>query len=223
MQDPIGSFERHKRVLPQLLGHCFPHRRRTPGGRASQLLRNAGSLCTDPLVEPMPRYVNDSEAIDDWISDQSTVLEDLATRNDLQQLNLSCPDSSRRIRLTRVSRFKSRYRPYAHQVEMTRRGLREWIAWNCYDRYRLWKDRVLSIADSCAIGQRGSRLECASAEFLSRRWWHDPSTGRPWVNEKGKIAFTAIPGITAQAKAIRWQARLFRSAVARTGPPQFAH
>ena len=56
MFDPIGSFLRIRELYITYLETAFRIENREVSAERRALLERAGSLCTDPLVEPLPRY-----------------------------------------------------------------------------------------------------------------------------------------------------------------------
>src|SRR5579885_118792 len=60
MQDPIGSFERIRELYISYLDTAFRIGDESVAEERRLLLRTPGMLCTEPLVEPIPRYQNDT-------------------------------------------------------------------------------------------------------------------------------------------------------------------
>src|SRR5829696_7379497 len=56
MQDPIGSFLRIRELYMSYLDTAFRIRDQSVAAERGRLLRTPGSMCTEPLIEPLPRY-----------------------------------------------------------------------------------------------------------------------------------------------------------------------
>src|SRR5437762_1877131 len=59
MQDPIGSFFRIRELYLSYLDTAFRIADPSVAEERRRLLRAPGTLCTEPLVEPIPRYESD--------------------------------------------------------------------------------------------------------------------------------------------------------------------
>jgi hypothetical protein len=122
MQDPIGSFRRIRDFFISYLDTAF--RIEDPGVAAERraLLRRPGTLCSEPLVEPVLRYEPEStgdgplgftdmrQGLDGGSPDEWNAFVDLV----LAGLFPSAGDDA----FDRQPEFP----PYAHQVRMLRRG-----------------------------------------------------------------------------------------------------
>src|SRR5262245_17596011 len=65
MLDPIGGFQRIRDLFITYLETAFRIRDEAVSTERRRLLETPGSLCTEPLIEPLPRY-----AVCDWRLDQ---------------------------------------------------------------------------------------------------------------------------------------------------------
>lgn len=209
MQDPIGSFENIREFYLSYLDTAFRIGDENVAEERRRLLRAPGTLCTDPLIEPLPRYEADPQSIDDWIKADNTVL-------------LGFTESQRRATVDLVLsglfeaerssdgplRFRSKYHPYAHQAEMTRRGLRQGAPGIVTTGTGSGKTEAFLLPILAQIAKEASHWASPEDGYLTRRWWHDPATRKPWVSEKtGKVAFTGIPNHQRPSTKILWQRR----------------
>lgn len=126
MLDPIGGFERVRDFYISYLDTAFRIRQAGLADERRTLLRQPGSLTTEPFLEPVPRYRTSDCALEDLID----------ARGD-DPLGPLGPDARRAFVELALSglfpgaptgraelRRKSLFKPYAHQVQMLARGIR---------------------------------------------------------------------------------------------------
>src|SRR5687768_14252761 len=124
MQDPIGNFERIRELYISYLDTAFRIRDESVAEERRMLLRQPGQLCTEPLIEPIPRYAPAEISFEELLNEtgDSAVLGELKheARKAFLELILAGLFPSPKSQtvapgsLTRSAKFK----PYAHQVEM---------------------------------------------------------------------------------------------------------
>src|SRR5204863_9680480 len=73
MHDPIGSFERIREFYISYLDTAFRIADPSVADERRRLLRSPGTLCTDPLIEPIPRYESADTHIHEWVSDPNVL------------------------------------------------------------------------------------------------------------------------------------------------------
>lgn len=198
MQDPIGSFERIRELYISYLDTAFRIGDPSVAAERRALLREPGSLCTQPLIEPIPRYESFSSHFHDWVrtsaDDPLSGFPDHARRAFLKLVvsGLFPSDASDASPLGRVARFK----PYRHQVEMLRRGIRVGTPGIVTTGTGSGKTEAFLLPLLAAISREAVGWTAPRDDFLTRRWWHD-DTGRPFrkLNRKGEevITYSAIP------------------------------
>lgn len=205
MQDPIGSFVRIREFFLSYLDTAF--RIRDPGVAAERrgLLRQPGALCTEPLVEPIPRYEPDDLDFHDFLGDdQRNPLRHASPEARRAFVNLILaglfPSREKQEGDTReanlASRRVGRFKPYRHQIVMLRRGLAVGAPGIVTSGTGSGKTESFLLPVLAQIALEAVEWERPDeGTFLGRRWWHD-ETGKPCTKlKKGKrvVSFTAIP------------------------------
>src|SRR5207244_3259620 len=124
MRDPIGAFERIRELYITYLETAFRIRDPEVSRERRALLTTPGTLCTEPLVEPLPRY-EASYAVDALVheggDDHRLPGFNKAERRAFVSLVLAGLLPSRRDASTGHARAE--FDLYAHQAEMLRRGV----------------------------------------------------------------------------------------------------
>ena len=72
MQDPIGAFERIRELYISYLDTAFQIGDESVAEERRLLMRTPGKLCTEPLVEPIPRYEPSEIGFDEMLEKGST-------------------------------------------------------------------------------------------------------------------------------------------------------
>jgi DEAD/DEAH box helicase domain-containing protein len=195
MQDPIGSFERIRELYISYLDTAFRIADTSLADERRKLLRSAGTLCTDPLVEPIPRYEPWDTHIHDWVeNDQTGVLPGFSRdqRAAFVALVLAGLFPSK----IENGKVRATFRPYRHQVEMLRRAVDAGRPGIVTTGTGSGKTESFLLPVLARISKEASTWRAPSATFLSRRWWHGED-GQPAhkTNKKGEeeVSFTAIP------------------------------
>lgn len=206
MQDPVGAFQQVREFYISYLDTAF---RIADSGVAAErrwLLRTPGTLCTDPLVEPVPRYQADALGFVDLIQ---------GDRDDDPLKGF--PTSARRafVNLALAGLFPSRPKrwgspddgvpservplvnPYEHQVSMLRRGVQTGTPGVVTSGTGSGKTESFLLPILAQISREAVTWPKPKAGYLERRWWQDPATGAPYakVNKKHEmvVTYTAIP------------------------------
>ncbi|WP_242392216.1 DEAD/DEAH box helicase [Anaeromyxobacter oryzisoli] len=206
MQDPVGSFEQVREFYISYLDTAF--RIADPGVAAERrwLLRTPGTLCTDPLIEPMPRYQSDSVGFADLIrgnrDDDPLKGFPANARQAFVNLVLAGLFPSRPKRAGSVdggvpSKRVPVFNPYQHQIAMLRRGVKSGTPGVVTSGTGSGKTESFLLPILAQITREAVKWAKPKPEFLDRRWWQDPSSGAPYAkkNKKGETVFTytAIP------------------------------
>lgn len=212
MHDPIGNFERIRNLYLSYLDTAFRISDPAVAAERRKLLGTPGTLCTEPLLEPIPRYVSDYLGFEDLLDPSSAndpLMEfDTATRRAFVDLVLAGLFPSRpRKEGEEATRLRRRpmFKLYSHQVEMLRRGIQSGTPGIVTSGTGSGKTESFLLPVLASIVQEGRGWPSPDQGFLSRRWWHSPGTGKPFMktNRKGHevIAYTAIPKNEREAKA----------------------
>ena len=211
MQDPIGAFERIRELYISYLDTAFRIGDESVAEERRLLMRTPGKLCTEPLVEPNPRYEPSEIGFDEMLEKGSTddVLADLdaASRHAFLKLTLAGLFPSRPKEpidgdwpLDRVPHFKA----YSHQVEMLRRGIRTGTPGVVTSGTGSGKTESFLLPLIARIVQEAVTWPQPLDGFLGRRWWHD-SRGEPYTRTKKDgevvVSYSAIPRTAKDAAA----------------------
>ena len=176
MIDPIGSFLRIREFYLAYLETAFRIADEGVSRERHALLTTPGTLCADPLLEPIPRYKSV-----DWR------LEDLAAQDPNPLAHF--PEDSRRAfaRLASCGLFDSgAAKLYRHQATMLERGSKPGTPGIVTSGTGSGKTESFLLPVLATIFDEARRWEAPADYFLAQRWWHAPGGGR---YEK----FTAIP------------------------------
>ena len=204
MQDPIGNFKRIRELYISYLDTAFRIGDADVADERRELLRTSGTLCTEPLVEPIPRYEWDRTAdgyrtFDD-IYRAEEILGDFSEteRHAFVELVLAglfpstecAPGGSLPLRRTAL------YPPYKHQVEMLQRGVRPGTPGVVTSGTGSGKTEAFLLPLLAHLSREATTWPEPDAEYLQSRWWHDDD-GRPFQkkDKKGRdvVRFSAIP------------------------------
>lgn len=197
MQDPIGSFCRIRDFFISYLDTAF--RIEDPGVAAERraLLKRPGTLCSEPLIEPVLRYEPESSG--------GTPLGFTDMR---QGLDEGSPDEWHAfVDLVLAGLFPSKgedafdrqpdFPPYAHQVRMLRRGAVPGKPGVVTSGTGSGKTESFLLPLFAQLVREGRGWDEPEESFLERRWWHDPDTARPYwkLDKKGRkvVRYKAIP------------------------------
>lgn len=194
MQDPIGSFLRIRNLYLDYLDTAFRIADKGVAHERRVLLEQPGTLCTEPLLEPLPRYETDVMGFVEMLSAQGRADDPLPEfsmeqRKAFLELVLAGLFPSR-LRsddedqsLTRVPVF----RPYRHQVEMLRRGTTPGSPGIVTSGTGSGKTESFLLPLLAAISKEASGWPSPEPGYLATRWWENPATGQPYAR------YTQIP------------------------------
>lgn len=194
MQDPIGSFLRIRELYLRYLDTAFRIGDESVDDERRRLLRSPGTLCTEPLVEPLPRYEPSQLEFHELITPGETAPDpldgfDASERRAFVELLLSglfpstAVDTGEHASTSRIGLFK----PYTHQMEMLRRGTKAGLPGIVTSGTGSGKTESFLLPILAAMAKEAKRWPAPHEEYLQNHWWHDPHTGRAY--EK----YTSIP------------------------------
>ena len=125
MNDPLSTFERLRDLYVTYLETAFRIGAIDIQSARRHLLEQSDALCTDPYLEPQPRYKSSEVRIDQLVGPEGeVVLEgfDANARRILTHVAMAGLLPSRRDPATGVQ--IGEFELYSHQLEMLRRGIR---------------------------------------------------------------------------------------------------
>jgi DEAD/DEAH box helicase domain-containing protein len=210
MQDPIGSFERIRELYISYLDTAFRIHDPDVANERRALLRLPGTLTTQPLLEPIPRYLPRNKqnglpvTFDDLYSltDPDEALAGLSTEArgafiDLVLAGLfpSKPRVDRTLPLER----QGLYPPYEHQVQMLARGVRRCSPAVVTSGTGSGKTEAFLMPVLAGLMSEAVGWDRPAADYLKQPWWHDSAAGRPYEVVK-KDGSTRV-GLPTEKKA----------------------
>ena len=200
MQDPIGVFERIRELYISYLDTAFRIDDESVAEERRALLRTAGSLCTSPLVEIVPRYQPERHpdgapvTFDDLCADASAnaVLAPLsaAQRRAFGDLALAGLFPSVPRDTAGGLRRKAKFPPYAHQVQMLGKGLRPGTPGVVASGTGSGKTEAFVLPLLARIAAEATGWAAPAAQHPERRWWHGDD-GKPHsrFDKKGRRVY----------------------------------
>ncbi len=186
MQDPIGGFERIRDFYITYTETAF--RIRDPGVTKERRdrLESPESLCTEPLLEPIPRYASDyrieSLAADVAEDDRLPGLSPQERRAfvDLALSGLLDAD------VTKEGKRVSAFQIYEHQAMMLKRGVQEGLPGIVTSGTGSGKTESFLLPIFAQITKEAMNWPAPKIGYLERRWWQNYD-GRPYAK------YTEIP------------------------------
>lgn len=185
MIDPIGGFERLRDFYITYLETAFRIDHAGTSSERRHLLEQPGQLCTEPLIEPNPRYRPVDWTLAEFADRATDLIPGLGAEDAsaLQEFLLSGLFDDQRIAI------------YEHQAEMLKRGMRPGSPGVVTSGTGSGKTEAFLLPILSSIFLEGrQRWDRPSADYLSRRWWHDDQ-GQPLQR------FTEIPKVQRPLKA----------------------
>jgi DEAD/DEAH box helicase domain-containing protein len=169
MFDPLGGFSRIRDLYITYLETAFRIGNDAISRERRALLERPGTLCTEPLLEPVPRY-----RTVDW------PLREIAGAEPPVLKNLNRKQRSAFVRLISSGLFDGEEaRLYRHQAELLERGTREGNPGVVTSGTGSGKTESFLLPVLAAISCEATGWPRPDAGYLTRRWWHD-ATGKPY-------------------------------------------
>jgi DEAD/DEAH box helicase domain-containing protein len=189
MIDPIGAFNRIRDFYITYLETAFYIRDATVSRERRELLEAPGSLCTEPVVEPITRYRSAAFKLHDLVHQGNT--DDRVPglgpreREAFVYLALSGLFESE-PRRNNADPPRAKYAPYTHQAEMLRRCVSPGKPSIVTSGTGSGKTEAFLLPVFAQLAREAIRWDSPNQEFLSRRWWQD-GAGNPVAS------YTALP------------------------------
>ena len=203
MHDPIGAFTRIRELYLSYLDTAFRIEDPAIAQERRELLRAAGKLCADPLLEPQPQWQHDSRRFEDLLTEQgeAAVLAGLSPQArqvflDLIGCGLIGRDSEGAL-----------FRPYRHQLQMLQRGVRDSHAGIVTSGTGSGKTEAFLLPVLATIVEEATRerggWKAPRQGFMRQGWWCDDN-GTPLAERDRSGAYTLREGV--QIKGLEWDA-----------------
>jgi DEAD/DEAH box helicase domain-containing protein len=201
VQDPIGGFQRIRDLYITYLETAFRIRDRGVSGERRALLERPNTFCTEPLIEPLPRY-----KIVRWL------LHELATNEtaDARLPGFSPRERAAFVDLALAGLLDSRsggengesrlaeYELYEHQAQMLRSGVQPGHPGIVTSGTGSGKTESFLLPVLAMLAKEAIGWPAPHTEYLKRRWWQTPS-GQPYAKYDGAEGVPNRP--TAAAKS----------------------
>ena len=182
MHDPIGGFERIRDLYLTYLETAF--RIRDPGVSAERraLLERPGELCTEPLVEPVPRYAPSGVGLHDLVDGPAAerVLPGFSRAQRLAFAEVALAglfDATPAADGAATSR-EAAYPLYEHQATMLARGVQQGRPGVVTSGTGSGKTESFLLPILASIVREATSWDAPDPGYLGRRWWHGDD-GRP--------------------------------------------
>ncbi len=176
MFDPVGGFLRIRELFITYLETAFRIGDRKISDERRTLLESQGSMCTDPLLEPMPRYKSVEWRLEDLESLSEGPVDSLA------------PDARKAfVRLASSGLFENgAVHLYRHQASMLKLGTSVGRPGIVTSGTGSGKTESFLLPVMAQIIKEAKGWAKPSKSYLKQAWWHG-SDGRPFET------FSAIP------------------------------
>ncbi|WP_456022939.1 DEAD/DEAH box helicase [Pseudomonas protegens] len=173
MFDPLGGFSRIREIYISYLDTAFRVKRKALTDRRRELLREPGTLTTDPLLEPIPRYKSSELSLEDLINltDDKNPLNNFSKlgRQTFVELALSglFPGTPSDGELSRKHIFK----PYRHQMEMLERGVQHGLPGIVTSGTGSGKTESFMLPIFATIAEEATNWPPPAPGYLADSWW----------------------------------------------------
>lgn len=204
MHDPIGAFTRIRELYLSYLDTAFRIEDPAIAQERRDLLRGAGKLCTDPLLESQPQWQHDSRRFEDLLAEsgEDAVLAGLPPRS--RQVFIDLIGCGLIGRIDRESE-SALFRPYRHQLQMLQRGVRDGHAGIVTSGTGSGKTEAFLLPVLATIIEEATRerggWKRPSQGFMQKRWWCDPN-GKPLAERDSSGAYSLREGL--KINGLKW-------------------
>lgn len=181
MIDPIGAFNRIRDFYISYLETAFYIRDSAISRERRDLLEAAGSLCTEPIIEPITRYATSNFKLQDLVHDRAIDerLPGFSPREREAFVHLALAGLFEVVQQTGKAGIpRARHAPYLHQAEMLRRGVLAGNPTIVTSGTGSGKTEAFLLPVLAQLAREAIRWRAPEPSFLSRRWWQD-SAGNP--------------------------------------------
>jgi hypothetical protein len=181
MLDPIGAFNRIRDFYISYLETAFSIQNAHISENRRSLLESEGSLCTDPIIEPLTRYKTTDFTLADLVNKKN---------KDERAPDLDAKQREAFVHLALSGLFEAtssdnpqdpprpKHAPYTHQVEMLRRGIANGAPSVVTSGTGSGKTEAFLLPVFAMLAREALNWPQPAPGYLLRKWWQDP-TGRP--------------------------------------------
>lgn len=195
MQDPIGGFERVRDLYITYLETAFRIRDTRVSRERRALLESPNTFCTDPLIEPLPRYQTVDwllhELANDANVDQRLPGFSAAQRAAFVDLVLSGLIESKPSDTDGIRRSAG-FPLYEHQAQMLERGVQSGLPGIVTSGTGSGKTESFLLPILAMIAKEAVKWPSPGPNYLKARWWQRPS-GDPYAKYDGSDGVPSRP------------------------------
>jgi hypothetical protein len=183
MRDPIGAFERTRELFLTYLETAFAIRNPDVSKERRTLLERPGQLCTEPLLEELPRYKSSEVSLHALGPD---TLPDFTkeARKAFEELALAGLFPSHRTQEAPYPR-EADYPLYQHQLQMLKRGTARGTPGIVTSGTGSGKTESFLLPILAQLACEAVGWTKPSDDFLTQPWWCRPG-GAPYQRWTGK-------------------------------------
>lgn len=188
MHDPIGNFLRIRDLYLSYLDTAFRISDPSVSAERRRLLERPGTMCTEPLVEPLARYRQAEFELHDLVE-----LSD--DRNPIAHLD---PDARRAfvdlvlaglfpstVSVTEGTARKANFRPYVHQMIMLSRGSRLGLPGIVTSGTGSGKTEAFLLPILASLTKEARRWPRPGPGYLQSTWWRET---RPFSSQTSPLS-----------------------------------
>ena len=205
MHDPIGAFSRIRAFYLSYLDTASRLEGRDIREERRKLLMETGTLCTSPLLEPLPSWEADGRSFEDLVTEEGegAVLAHLSPKArrafvDLIGCGLIDRDGHGEL-----------YRPYSHQIKMLERGVRDGQAGIVTSGTGSGKTEAFLLPVLASIIEEATRDEGGwqkpNSDYLGtrNRWWRGEG-GHPKAKRNSQGNYELSDAEQKAIKGLEW-------------------
>ena len=187
MQDPIGGFQRIRDLYITYLETAFRIGDEGVSRERRALLERPNTFCTEPLIEPLPRY-----RTVDWLLNELATGDALDSRLpgldareraafvDLALAGLVDSEPAEQGKEARLAQYEL----YEHQAQMLERGVQQGHPGIVTSGTGSGKTESFLLPVLAMLAKEAVHWPAPHADYLERRWWQAPS-GEPYGKYDG--------------------------------------
>jgi DEAD/DEAH box helicase domain-containing protein len=176
MIDPIGAFYRIRDFYISYLETAFSIRDAVVSRERRELLEAAGSLCAEPIIEPITRYRNAPFKLHDLVHNGES---------DERLPGFTSMEREAFVHLALAGLFeregqaddgitpRAKHAPYLHQAETLKRGILSGHPTIVTSGTGSGKTEAFLLPVFAALAREARGWEAPARGFLSKRWWQD--------------------------------------------------
>lgn len=169
MLDPIGGFARMKDFFISYVETAFRIADAATAKERHALLSTPDVLATEPLIEPVLRYRENRENLEQLIGGE--VLSPFGEDAQRAFVELALSGLFEGAASDGPLRRRSLYAPYSHQVEMLRRGIRAGLPGIVTSGTGSGKTESFMLPILASLAAEGVRWPAPAPGFLENAWW----------------------------------------------------